>query len=403
MTTSSANVDHVSAQCPSCKLHELVPVFLRQKEGGKGWETVDEPTPDTVQIDACPMCNGAWFDAGELDLLAGEETDLESSLEGGDKGSERVCPRGHGPMKEHTLTSKVRTPLERCPECGGLWLDGEERRKLANATTKEGQEDLTQKVARRGVIYAAQLLTQLPVEVENPKRGTPWIVIVLLTILLSIYAMQFLHVIDTDDCLVQLRRARQQGGLCLAPVPGALKSQLSKLGNRALVEGQWYTVFTHMFLHGSWAHLLGNLYFLFIFGDNVEEVYGRPRFILLFVLAGLTGGLAEVLLTSATASPVVGASGGIAGVMAAYLWCFPRNKLFQMILFIQVKLPAWFYIAFWIGFQVVMAFFSKGGHVAWYSHIFGFAVGLVMTPIILRMRRREVARRVEVPAAGVLA
>jgi len=87
--------------------------------------------------------------------------------------------------------------------------------------------------------------------------------------------------------------------------------------------------------------------------------------------------------------------------MAAYLWCFPRNELFKMILFIQVKLPAWVYLFFWIGFQVVMGFFSKGaGHVAWYSHIFGFMTGIVMTPIVLELRKREVARDVEVPATG---
>lgn len=363
-------------------------------------ELGDDPK-SVVQIDACPLCNGAWFDSGELDMLAGEKSNLEDHLESTHQASERRCPRGHGPMREHALPGEIRTPLERCSTCGGLWLDGEERRKLAKATTKEGQKDLTEQWARRGAIWAAQLLTQLPVEVENPKRGTPWLVYTLLVLLIGFFALQYLHFISTEDCMVSLRRGAQDSGLCLAPVPGALRQQVKQMGPQAIAKGQWYTVFTHMFLHGSWAHLLGNLYFLYIFGDNVEEVFGRKRFILLFILAGTVGGLSEVLLTQATATPVVGASGGIAGVMAAYLWCFPRNKLFQMILFIQVKLPAWVYLAFWIGFQMVMGLFGKAAHVAWFSHIFGFAVGLIMTPIVLRQRRREVASKVEVPAAGV--
>lgn len=403
-TSSPPGVDHVSAQCPSCKLHGLVPKFLKFNEEDKLWKEVEEPGEDVVQIDACPVCNGAWFDAGELDLLAGgEEAAVEDSLEQESKDSDRQCPRGHGSMREHMLPGKIRTPLERCGTCGGLWLDGEERRKLAISTTKEGQVTTGEKVARRTAIYAAQLLTQLPVEVENPERKTPWLVYGMVAFLLGMFLLQYVQVIDTSDCLLQARRARggQEQGVCLAPVAGALKKEWSEMGGQSITQGEWYTVFTHMFLHGNWAHLLGNLYFLYIFGDNVEELFGRRRFFLLFFLAGFTGGLAEVLLTQSTADPIVGASGGIAGVMAAYLWCFPRNKLFQMILFIQVKLPAWVYLFFWIGFQVVMGFFSKGaGHVAWYSHIFGFLTGIVMTPIVLELRKREVARDVEVPATG---
>ncbi len=206
--TGTTSLDHVSAQCASCRLHELVPVLLKKDEEGR-WRTVDEVGDDpqaVVQIDACPLCNGAWFDSGELDLLAGEKNNLEEHLEPAHQASERRCPRGHGPMREYALPGEIRTPLERCSTCGGLWLDGEERRKLAKATTKEGQKDLTEQWARRGAIWAAQLLTQLPVEVENPKRGTPWLVYTLLALLIGFYALQYLHFISTEDCMVSLRR-----------------------------------------------------------------------------------------------------------------------------------------------------------------------------------------------------
>ena len=87
MTTPTAHADHVSAQCPSCGLHELVPVFLEQRSDGKGWQTVEAASAQSVQIDACPLCNGAWFDSGELDLLAGEQAKVENSLEGGEQRS----------------------------------------------------------------------------------------------------------------------------------------------------------------------------------------------------------------------------------------------------------------------------------------------------------------------------
>ncbi len=359
-----------------------------------------------VHIDACPTCNGAWFDAGELDTLAtdteGDETSLEAAIGAEHELSERVCPRGHGAMRTHPLSAGAgTTPVERCGTCHGLWLDGHERAKLAKLTTAEGQRGTAEDLARRGAIYAIQLLTQLPVEVDNPKRETPWIVYGLLAVLTVFFGLQTLEVVRLEDCDV-MSRARDAGGRCLAPVAGALRDDFEAHGLASIGSGSGWTLFTSMFLHGTFAHLLGNMYFLYIFGDNVESLFGKLRFIGMFFLASLVGVVAEVFLTSATADPIVGASGGIAGVMAAYLWSFPRNKLFQMILFVQVKLPAWTYLVFWIGFQAVMGLFSAQTHVAWYSHLGGFLTGFAVTPLVLKWRRRQVALSVEHPASHLL-
>ena len=357
------------------------------------------PVTAAVQIDACPVCNGAWFDAGELNLLAGEATNLEQTLAPESKVSTRGCPRGCGLLQERALPGQIRTPVDHCSFCGGIWLDGHERHKLAKSTTREGQQERGKRIARRGVIWVAQILTQLPVEVENPASGTPWVVITMLVSFLAMFVAQVLGIVDLGDC-VPGRGGLPTGDLCLAPVAGALLDQWHNLGIAALWQGTWYTLATHWLLHGSWAHLLGNCYFLYIFGDNVEHLFGRKRFILFFLVAAVAGGLGEVLLTKNTIGPIVGASGGIAGVMAAYLWCFPRNKLFQVVLFIQLKLPAWVYLFVWIGFQAVMGLFeTENASVAWFAHIFGFAAGAAMTPIILAARRREVAKTVQVPAS----
>ncbi len=377
----------VSAQCPSCRLHELVPVHLKRGTDGV-WVQTDKiglfrqaaaPTDTSgvqVQIDACPVCYGAWFDDGELDTLAGDLEGVEKVVAPESQPSKRVCVLGHGPMREHELPGIIKTPLERCDTCGGLWLDGQERKKLAKASTSDGQGTKTQRWFKRGAIWAAQVLTQLPVEVDNPARGTPWTVFLAFAIYLGIFIAQELGFIDT-----------YYYGL----VPGRLKA-----------EHDWFTLFTYMFLHGSWTHLLVNSYFLYTFGDNIEHMFGRIRFALFLILAGLVGAGLHALLTTKTAMPVVGASGSIAGVLAAYVWAFPRQRLFQVVFWIQLKIPVWVYLFVWVGFHIVMGFFARGAGaegVAWFAHLGGFLVGISCTPLLLALRRREVARRVHVPAA----
>jgi membrane associated rhomboid family serine protease/Zn-finger nucleic acid-binding protein len=374
----------VSAQCPACGLHELIPVVLERGQEDGRWRQI-EPGEATggqiVRIDGCPVCSGAWFDMGELDDLAdeddAEEESPEQSVYRGVVGSapiqgNRPCPRGHGPMLEHHLPGRISTPVDRCAECRGLWLDGHERRKLAKASTMEGQQTARERWVRRGAIYAAQLLTQLPVEVENPKRATPWAVFALVGVLVTLFVAQVLGHVD-----------HYAHGI---------------VAGRMLRTWDVETIFTHQFIHKSWIHLLGNLYFLYTFGDNVEHLFGRRRFLVFYILAGVVGGLFHVLLTRATAVVVVGASGAIAGVLAAYLWSFPRARLLYVLFFIQLKLPVWVYLLMWVLFHLAMAFFTHDRSVAWFAHLGGFAFGLAATPWILRARRREVARRVAVPA-----
>jgi membrane associated rhomboid family serine protease len=364
-----------------------VAVHLK-KDGDGNWKQIDRvglfgrrANPDTggvdVQIDACPVCFGAWFDPGELDTLAGDLAGVENVLEDDARPANRPCPYGHGPMAEHDLPGLIKTPVDRCAECGGIWLDGHERRKLATATTAEGQGTKTERWLKRGAIWAAQVLTHLPVEVENPARGTPWIVFALLVVLFVVFAGQQLEQLDT---------------VYYALVPGRTRHR-----------GDWSALFTYMFLHGSWPHILGNAYFLYTFGDNIEHLFGRIRFAIFFLVTGVLAGLIHYALTDKTAQPVVGASGAIAGVLAAYLWAFPRQRLFQVVLWIQLKIPVWVYLFVWVGFHIVMALFGAGAGaegVAWFAHLGGFVVGIAVTPLMLKIRRAEIARRVQVPWLG---
>jgi Zn-finger nucleic acid-binding protein len=237
-----------------------------------------------MTLDTCPVCFGVWLDAGEIDALGDAEIDpaFLKTLVG--QSANRMCPRGHGFMHEHILPGLLRSPVDRCPRCKGLWLDGDERHTLARSTTREGQEDQAVQMARRGLIWAAQLLTHLPIEVENPARGTPWAVYGLCGLLVGMY------ILSVEGVVFAREWAMVAGRLSTEPVHA-------------------YTLFTHAFFHADWFHLLGNLYFLYVFGDNVEHLFGRRRFLLLYLGGALIGGACRRCCRSATGTPVIGASG----------------------------------------------------------------------------------------------
>lgn len=151
-------------------------------------------------------------------------------------------------------------------------------------------------------------------------------------------------------------------------------------------------LFTSMFLHGSWLHLLGNMWFLWVFGDNVEDSMGRPRFAAFYVVCGLAAALLQVALNPASEVPMVGASGAISGVMGAYLVLYPRVRVFAMVpvgLFLtSVALPAWSMLVYWFAIQLLSGLTvlrgATGGGVAFWAHVGGFVAGLVLVKLFAR-------------------
>ncbi|MFI6460216.1 rhomboid family intramembrane serine protease [Streptomyces sp. NPDC050538] len=144
------------------------------------------------------------------------------------------------------------------------------------------------------------------------------------------------------------------------------------------------SVFTAMFLHGSWIHLLGNMLFLMIFGNNVEDRMGHIRFTLFYVACGYAAGYGFALLNDNSADPLIGASGAIAGVLGAYLVLYAKARVWVLVpflFFLPLRLPAWLVLGFWF---VLQAFYSSGegvsdaGTVAYEAHVVGFLVGMVL-------------------------
>jgi membrane associated rhomboid family serine protease len=152
---------------------------------------------------------------------------------------------------------------------------------------------------------------------------------------------------------------------------------------------------TAMFLHGGWLHLLGNMLFLFVFGNNVEDRLGRLRFLLAYLAWGIVATYVFALPNAGSESVVIGASGAIAGVLGAYLVMFPRAKVLSLVpflLFLPLRLPAWLVLGFWF---VVQALFSggatiaEGGGVAYLAHVAGFVAGILWALAFGRRRMAE--------------
>jgi membrane associated rhomboid family serine protease len=164
-----------------------------------------------------------------------------------------------------------------------------------------------------------------------------------------------------------------------------------------------FAPFASMFLHGGWMHLFGNMWFLYLFGDNVEDAMGHFRFLLFYLLSGLAATFAHVAVNLLSPIPIVGASGAISGVVGAYFVMFPTARVLTLVpvfFFVDiVVLPAlvfiglWFLLQFWSG--VLSLAVQHMGGVAWWAHIGGFIAGIVLAPI-MRERRRPTRYRVRI-------
>jgi membrane associated rhomboid family serine protease len=166
--------------------------------------------------------------------------------------------------------------------------------------------------------------------------------------------------------------------------------------NPANVAGMVMPFFTSIFLHGGWMHFIGNMWFLWIFGDNVEDSMGRGRYIIFYLLAGLGASIVHALFNADSNLPTVGASGAISGIMGAYMILYPRGKVLTLIPFFilfTVNIRALVFILIWIGIQIVQGVVSLGlpghvGGVAWWAHIGGFVIGALLI-FFFRKRRPQ--------------
>jgi membrane associated rhomboid family serine protease len=148
----------------------------------------------------------------------------------------------------------------------------------------------------------------------------------------------------------------------------------------------WRTIFTSMFLHGGWFHIINNMWVLFIFGDNVEARMGGIRYLIFYLLSGVAAVLLQTYILPSSAVPMIGASGAVAGVLGAYLILFPHSRIASLVpilfIFTIIEIPAVIFLLFWFASQLYSGLFaiqgSSGSGIAWWAHIGGFIFGVAM-------------------------
>ncbi|MBN2362061.1 MAG: rhomboid family intramembrane serine protease [Deltaproteobacteria bacterium] len=308
-----------------------------------------------IELDHCDRCGGNFLDPGETRQIFGEDAEpsawVAKNFARSLGASKLRCPAAHGPLEAFELRfAGQQVVVDVCPKCKGLWLDRNEGKELAIIVEAERDAERLAESSAGGVkTYLFQLFTGFPLEVYNPVRRRPWMLYLMLLVILAAFGAE----------LTFGRQFVEHWWLD----PGKLAHG-----------DQIWGIVTYGLLHAGIVHLIGNVYFMWVFGDNVEDALGKLGFSAVFFLASIAGGLLHVFTSVGHPIPVLGASGGIAGLLAAYLVLFPRTKLWIVFFFIRFKLSVLWYFGIWIGLQFLYASLGMPG-IAWYAHIGGFFCG----------------------------
>jgi membrane associated rhomboid family serine protease len=221
----------------------------------------------------------------------------------------------------------------------------------------------------------------LPLYDETPHRRTPVIVLMFIAACLGIMGFEFYLWKGVSEA--QLASFVDTWGLTPAHLRPGVPPET------------WWTVLTHMFLHGGWGHVAGNCWFLWLFGNNVEDRLGHVRFIIFYLLTGVGAAAAQFLFGPSSTDVMVGASGAISGVLGAYLRYYPKSIIITLtpIWFAPLlPIPAFVFILLWFGFQIwngigEVAFPSLSGGIAWWAHVGGFLAGVTLARPFAPKRR----------------
>jgi membrane associated rhomboid family serine protease len=224
----------------------------------------------------------------------------------------------------------------------------------------------------------------LPVRDENPTRTIPFVNYALIAINVGVWLLEWTLL--------------RSGAAWVVPGFGLVPARISSDPG-----GEAFTILSSMFMHGGWEHLLGNMLFLYIFGDNVEDALGHFRYLAFYLVSGLAAALTQILIDPSSTIPMVGASGAIAGVLGAYLVLYPRAPIhvvnpvpFLWFVFgFFLVFPAWLVVGEWFVWNLWLGFTSLAtramGGVAFFAHIGGFVLGLLaIRPLMIGRTRRAV-------------
>ncbi len=217
----------------------------------------------------------------------------------------------------------------------------------------------------------------IPLKDINPSRSTPFVNIALILINVAVFFYQATLPIRAQKAFI----------FAYGTIPAKIPALLAGHGS---VQIALEPLFTSMFLHGGLMHLLGNMLFLYIFGDNIEDYFGHIGYLLFYLVCGVSSGLVHVLFNLTSAIPAIGASGAVSGVMGAYILLFPRARILTFFFIFLIPVPAFLILGYWFVFQFLEALEGDPtGGVAVWAHVGGFLFGMLIT-VILGRRVREI-------------
>jgi membrane associated rhomboid family serine protease len=363
----------VAMKCPSCSTR------LRQIRSR------------TVVVDVCPKCAGIWFDSGEFaDFIRSltedekispmtprlfEPREVRTLADANEP--EKICPRCNQPMRTFNYASDSNVFLDKCPSCDGIWADGGEVREVARhlkvdpnirAVTKElvqadrsfrTMDDLAQLGGALGrdvsplVLFMPKII--VPLSDDAPRQKTPVLTIAIIAFCTVLFAAQVFAIDDLNSFFARF---------------GFVPERFPDFG-----------LVSSIFLHAGVLHLAGNMFFFWLFGDNVEDRFSRLGFVFFFLACGFFAGIAHSIVHWGSSVPVVGASGAISGIMGAYCVFYPTARVKLFFIYTILRLPAWLFLGVWLLLQLVFALVSRAvgcSSVAWFAHIGGFVFGAVV-------------------------
>ena len=250
----------------------------------------------------------------------------------------------------------------------------------------------------------------IPIYDHNPVRRPPYVTYLLIAVNVAVFLMQPIALSSVSGDVDTAQACRQQAffqrwgaipkelvsndPMDVTPVGPGPRPDTCVVAPPEYDKQPFLSSITAMFLHGGWLHLLGNMLFLFVFGNNVEDRLGRLRFLLAYLAWGVVATYVFALPNAGSDAVVVGASGAIAGVLGAYLVLFPRARVVTLVMmFIPARLPAWLVLGAWFLLQWYYSAggsISEGGGVAYLAHVAGFVAGVVSGVAFRRRGRREV-------------
>lgn len=344
--------------------------------------TLRQVKSKSATIDICPQCGGIWFDSGELadfmEFLSMNEKILPEEFKPFRrrnvqalykiKEKNKLCPKCGKELQKFNYSYDSNVFLDKCIDCGGIWTDGGEAIAIArylkeNPTATAVGQGLADAAARSDLEPEESLAGYflfvprfvVPISDDIPRERFPFVTISLIVLCVLAFLGQTFLVSDA-------------------------KGLIDRFG---LVPAHFFGVglITSMFLHTGVFHLMFNMLFLWLFGDNVEDRFSRPAYLIFCLSCGLFAAILHCIFNWNSETPAIGAGGMVSGVMGAYLIFYPSATVSMFCLYRTIEVPVVLYLVGWFVIQLTSAFMSKNGdeaQIAWCAHVGGFIFGMAV-------------------------